>query len=58
MTRYRYRANKITQLAEAVYLGRLTLADAQSRLDSDEQIGLLARLTSIRKRHQPCRRLA
>lgn len=58
MKRTRYRASRITQLAEAVYWGRLTLADAQSRLDPSEQVGLLARLTSVRKEHQPCRRLA
>jgi len=54
---WRYRASRITALATAVYVGRLSLVDAQSRLDAGEQIGLLARLTSIRKGNQPCRRL-
>lgn len=53
----RYRGSRITTLAEAVLYRNLPLATAQAQLDADEQASLLARMSSLRKDNQPCRRI-
>lgn len=53
----RYRGSRITQLAEQVLLGHLSLNRAQAQLDANEQASLFARMTSLRKDRQPCRRI-
>lgn len=53
----RYRTSRITTLAEAVIAGSLSLANAQAQLDAHEQASLFARMTSLRKDRQPCRRI-
>jgi hypothetical protein len=57
MKRHRHRASRITTLAEAVLTNEISLAKAQRQLDADEQASLFARMTSIRKECQPCRRI-
>lgn len=52
------RVRNITRLAKAVVYGKITLTKAQNQLaDPLDKISLLARVVSVRKGLQSCRRI-